>query len=64
MPRKSIVMVVLTTTIILTSCIVAYASSVSFNSQGRIIFTYNDSDPSNVVIFDAKDFETLYNVCK
>lgn len=64
MSKKSRIMVVLTATIILVNHIMVYAEDVSLKSQGKIVFTNDTSDTSDDVIFDASDFEKLYNVCE
>lgn len=64
MSKKSIAMVVITATIVLGNCLIASASSYDIRSSGRIVFDNGTSDPSDDVIFDASDFETLKRVCE
>lgn len=61
--RKKTTMAALTLAFIASAYMTGRADS-QFNSQGKIVFTNGTESTDDDVIFDAKDFERLADVCR
>lgn len=61
--RTNVIMIAVTAIIIAVYSASAKAAT-TFNSQGRIVFDNGTADTSDDVIFDANDFNVLYERCK
>lgn len=69
MSRKSLALIVFTATFIISSMLPKYESKAAGSSpewgrksKGRIVF--EDTNGSTPFVFDASDFDILYDICK
>lgn len=65
--RINIVLILVTFIITAATSLPSFAASgweALGKSKGKIVYTNNTADTSDDVIFDATDFQKLYDVCK